>query len=94
MEQAALKGKPGIVTGLPWRIRVSNTRTGESTRPGCFETAAQPLRGPAPRLPLAPNRAAVCPRAVQSRVAAQQRVPETVVFIWKSYVFPLAFVLQ
>jgi hypothetical protein len=26
MEQAARKGKPGIVTGLAWRMRVSNRR--------------------------------------------------------------------
>jgi hypothetical protein len=61
---------------------------------GLFPDGRDTLRGPLPPLPRAPNRAAVCPRAVQTCVAAQQRVPETVVFIWKSYDFSLAFVLH
>jgi hypothetical protein len=41
MEQAVSKGKPGIVTGSAWRMRVSGFRTGESTRPGYLETVAE-----------------------------------------------------
>jgi hypothetical protein len=61
---------------------------------GPVSASRDPLWGAMLHLTLAPNRAAVCLRAVQTRVAAQQRVPETVVFIQKSYVFPLAFVLH